>query len=111
MILAAITEASEPIGPKDIADETGMRAVNVRKLLHKLVEEGTIEKSGYGRYRKAGTKPAEPPKKNPGKGQTARPKSKSDDLPYTGPVVEPREPEEPDLLDEHGALTAKGGNQ
>jgi hypothetical protein len=50
-VLAAISEASEPIGPNDIAAETGMKAGNVRRLLAKLVKEGAIEKEGYGRYK------------------------------------------------------------
>jgi DNA-binding Lrp family transcriptional regulator len=50
-ILTAITEASEPIGPGDIADATGMKATNVRQLLGKLAKEGVIEKVERGRYR------------------------------------------------------------
>src|SRR5262249_6691183 len=50
-VLAAIEESREPIGPNDIAAITGMRAGNVRRLLAKLVKEGVIEKTTYGRYR------------------------------------------------------------
>jgi predicted transcriptional regulator len=51
IVLDAIAEAKEPIGPNDIAATTGMRAANVRFLLGKLVKEGLIEKAGYGKYR------------------------------------------------------------
>jgi hypothetical protein len=50
-ILDAIAQASEPIGPRDIADITSMRSQNVRQLLHKLLAEGAIEKAGHGKYR------------------------------------------------------------
>jgi RecA-family ATPase len=49
-VLAVITEAAEPIGPTDIAGETGMKVVNIKKLLAKLVKEGAIEKIAHGRY-------------------------------------------------------------
>jgi RecA-family ATPase len=52
-VLGAIQEASEPIGPNDIAAATGMRAANVRYLLRKLVEEGMIKKAAYGKYQQA----------------------------------------------------------
>jgi RecA-family ATPase len=54
-IMAAIAEASEPIGPTDIAAETGMKVVNVKKLIAKLVKEGAAEKVARGLY-KAGAK-------------------------------------------------------
>jgi hypothetical protein len=41
-------------------------------------------------------------------GSPSAAKSKSDDLPYRGPVVEVREPDEPDELDQHGAPTTIG---
>jgi AAA domain len=50
-VLDAITEAGEPVGPNNIAAEIGVRAVNVRKLLSKLVKEGVVEKMAYGKYR------------------------------------------------------------
>src|SRR5262249_37652999 len=50
-VLSAITEASEPIGPNDIAAATGMRSGGVRRLLAKLVNEGVVERVKYGRYR------------------------------------------------------------
>jgi RecA-family ATPase len=49
-ILEAIREAGEPIGPGVIAAETGMRVVNVKKLVAKLFKEGAIEKPSYGHY-------------------------------------------------------------
>jgi predicted ATP-dependent serine protease len=57
LILDAMMEAAEPIGPNDIAAETSMRSGNVRRLLGKLVKEGAIEKAGYGRYQLPGAKP------------------------------------------------------
>jgi RecA-family ATPase len=50
-VLEAIEEASDPIGPNDIAAAANMKAANVRKLLGKLAKEGLIEKVGYGRYK------------------------------------------------------------
>jgi DNA-binding transcriptional ArsR family regulator len=50
-ILDAIADASEPIGPTDIAAATKMKSTNVRFLLGKLVKEGAIEKVERGRYR------------------------------------------------------------
>jgi predicted transcriptional regulator len=52
-VLDAIKEASEPVGPRDIAGATGMRSANVRYLLAQLVKEGLIEKASYGKYRRA----------------------------------------------------------
>jgi hypothetical protein len=50
-VLDAIRQATEPIGPNVIAEETGMRAANVRFLLSRLVKEGVIRKAGkYGKY-------------------------------------------------------------
>jgi AAA domain/RepB DNA-primase from phage plasmid len=49
-VLGAIKEAKDPIGPNDIAAIVGMRAINVRKLLAKLIKEGAIKKTTYGRY-------------------------------------------------------------
>jgi AAA domain len=58
-IQTAIEEAGEPIGPKDIADVTGMKHANVRFLLRKMLKDGAIEKVAYGKYRRR-TPPANP---------------------------------------------------
>jgi hypothetical protein len=52
LILEALDEAGEAIGPNAIASTTGMKAVNVRRLLSKLAHDGAIEKAGYGKYRR-----------------------------------------------------------
>jgi RecA-family ATPase len=49
-ILLAIDEASEPLGPRDVAAATGMREVNVRRLLTRMTKDGAIEKVAYGKY-------------------------------------------------------------
>jgi len=49
-ILGAIGDATEPIGPNEIAAAAGMKATNVRQLLRKLVKDGAISKADYGRY-------------------------------------------------------------
>ena len=48
---AVITEAGEPLGPNEIATATGMKAGNIRFLLLKLVKDGLVEKSEYGKYK------------------------------------------------------------
>jgi RecA-family ATPase len=50
-VLQAIEEASEPLTPSDVAAATGMRVANVKFLLRKLMEEGAVERVGYGKYR------------------------------------------------------------
>jgi hypothetical protein len=50
-VLTAINEAGEPIGPTDIAAETGMKAMNVKKLAAKLAKEGAVEKVARGLYK------------------------------------------------------------
>lgn len=49
-VLDVIEQAPRPIGPQDIADATGMRAVNVRHLLGKLIAELAISRVIHGRY-------------------------------------------------------------
>ena len=44
-VLEAVREAGEPVGPKDIADATGMKTQNVKFLLRKLHNEGAIRES------------------------------------------------------------------
>jgi len=120
LILDAIAEAAQPIGPKDIATATRMKEGNVRFLLFKLVKEGAVEKASYGKYQLPGSeppkpeppKPAQTPKQKSKRTRAARAqttRSKSDDLPYTGPAVEVPDLG-PDTLDEHGEpQKAEGG--
>jgi predicted transcriptional regulator len=49
-ILGAISDATEPIGPNEIAAAAGMKPTNVRQLLRKLVKDGAVSKADYGRY-------------------------------------------------------------
>jgi hypothetical protein len=51
-VLAALDATTETLGPKDIADACAMRQVNVRFLLGRLLEDGEIERVGYGKYRR-----------------------------------------------------------
>jgi DNA-binding MarR family transcriptional regulator len=39
-IVTVLKESGDPIGPKSIAELTGMKAANVRKLLGKMVKSG-----------------------------------------------------------------------
>jgi hypothetical protein len=56
-VLTALSDAPEPLGPGDIADETGMKVANVRQLIVKLVKEGAVEKVARGHYKARGEKP------------------------------------------------------
>lgn len=49
-IIDAVEKASVPIGPSEIADITGMKNSNVRKLLHGMASTGQLGKSGRGKY-------------------------------------------------------------
>ena len=49
-ILAALEDAAEPLGPKEIASITGMKDGNVRALLLKLGKAGDVAKAKYGKY-------------------------------------------------------------
>lgn len=49
-ILAALEDASEAMSPNEIADVTGMKSGNVRRLLHAMAKVGEVQKSGRGRY-------------------------------------------------------------
>jgi hypothetical protein len=44
-------DTSEPMSPRDVADETGLPYVNVRQLLVRMHKAGEVEKSGRGLYR------------------------------------------------------------
>jgi DNA-binding transcriptional ArsR family regulator len=50
-IISVLHNASDPLGPKDIAEQLSMTPANVRKLLGKLEERGVVERAAYGRYR------------------------------------------------------------
>lgn len=49
-ILNALAEADEPMSPAELALATGMRSLNVRQLLLKMLRAGEITKEGRGRY-------------------------------------------------------------
>jgi hypothetical protein len=50
-IIKAFEEANgEPLGPRQIAEATGMKGVNVRQLIGKMKQEGMIEAASYGKY-------------------------------------------------------------
>jgi RecA-family ATPase len=50
-IIKAFEEANgEPLGPRQIAEAVGMKAVNVRQLMNKMKQEGIIKVSSYGKY-------------------------------------------------------------
>ena len=51
-IYNALKESAEPLTPKDIADLTGLKIGHVKKVLAKFMEEGNIQRTGYGRYTK-----------------------------------------------------------
>jgi AAA domain len=58
-IIAALKENGEEMGPKAIADATGMKADNVRKLLRKMVASGEIVQPRVGFYTVPFSKPPE----------------------------------------------------
>lgn len=49
-IVEVLRQAGEPLRPKDIADSLGKKEANIRFLLTKLVQEGTVRRVGYGQY-------------------------------------------------------------
>jgi hypothetical protein len=49
-ILDALEEAGIPVGPREIAQATGMKEGNVRRLLRKMHKEGLIKQPSYGKY-------------------------------------------------------------
>ncbi len=49
-ILAVLSDASAPIGPKDIADSLGKPENNVKQLLFKMLKDGEIKKRRRGQY-------------------------------------------------------------
>ncbi|WP_238206667.1 AAA family ATPase, partial [Methylobacterium aerolatum] len=50
-VLAALEDATEPMSPGEIADETRMSNQNIRQLLVKMVKAGEVVKVGRGQYR------------------------------------------------------------
>ena len=50
IILETLAKFPEPMGPSDLADITGMKSGNIRRLLSKMAETGEIEKVGRGKY-------------------------------------------------------------
>jgi hypothetical protein len=50
-ILQTLETATEPMSPRDIAGDTGMKVPNVKFLLRKLLDDGLIEKMSHGKYR------------------------------------------------------------
>jgi hypothetical protein len=50
-IIRVFAEAGgEPLTPRAIAEATGMKANNVRFLLHKMKLEGVVKSAGFGKY-------------------------------------------------------------
>ena len=49
-ILAALEEAVEPMSPNALAEVTGMKSGNIRRLLHSMTKAGEVRKSGRGGY-------------------------------------------------------------
>lgn len=49
-ILAVLERSPEPMAPGLIADVTGMRSGNVRRLLHSMLRDGEVHRSGRGLY-------------------------------------------------------------
>jgi hypothetical protein len=49
-ILKALGEATEPMGPRDLADELGKQQTAVRQILGRMVRAGEIVKTGRGLY-------------------------------------------------------------
>ncbi len=49
-IIEVLRRVAEPMKPKEIAEAVGKPSGSVRFLLTKLMEEGTIKKTGYGLY-------------------------------------------------------------
>jgi hypothetical protein len=54
-ILAAMREIELPASPADIAAGANMKRDNVKKLLGRMIDDGSIKKSDYGKYDLVGT--------------------------------------------------------
>ncbi|QIG92442.1 AAA family ATPase [Bradyrhizobium sp. 6(2017)] len=57
-IVTVLKESESPLGPKAIADLTGMKAANVRRLLGKMVKSGEISQPEVGFYSVPFSKPS-----------------------------------------------------
>jgi hypothetical protein len=49
-ILKVLKDAKEPMGPRDIVDETMLSYVQVRQLLNRMAKDGSIMKVSRGKY-------------------------------------------------------------
>jgi hypothetical protein len=49
-IIATMREIELPASPADIAAGANMKTPNVKKLLAKMTDDGTVKKCGYGKY-------------------------------------------------------------
>jgi hypothetical protein len=49
-IFAALAKSREPLGPKDIADDTGLNDDNVRQTLRRMTSDGEIFSASRGKY-------------------------------------------------------------
>ena len=49
-IAVTLENATEPMSPQLLADVTGMKPGNVRKLLHNMSKSGEVSKHGRGQY-------------------------------------------------------------
>ena len=49
-IYNALKESAEPLTPKELADITGLKVGYVKNILAKFLEEGSIQRTGYGKY-------------------------------------------------------------
>jgi len=54
-ILAALDKATDPMSPSEISDVTGMKNGNIRRLLFAMLDAGEVQKTGRGRYVRAGS--------------------------------------------------------
>ena len=49
-IAVTLEQATEPMSPTELADVTGMKNGNIRRLLFVMAKAGEVQKSGRGRY-------------------------------------------------------------
>ena len=49
-VAVTLEEATEAMSPQMLADVTGMKCGNVRKLLYSMSKAGEVLKMGYGKY-------------------------------------------------------------